>query len=399
MKPERTYKYRVAEVRGGERLFSAVHELRTGRLARANVDVALKVADDAEERHRFVATSLYSGESVAVILDEDADVVWSHRPDLGWRNHFVSRVRPSRIGEWITYNVNGGQAQGLPEPDATRAVVRVSLDGSRVQVLQLPDTHHDFFELGDGTLALLKYDRREVDGHTYIGDALVEVAPDGTERRVWTAWDHFELDPEQVVGPLASWSHANALYYDKEEQAYYVSLRNFDSIVKIDQATGEQLWVLGGEASDFAEADGSKALFHHQHQFDLLEDGIVVFDNGRVETQDSRVVQYRLDPAVGLATKVWEQHATPPMFCAALGDVDRLDDGNTLITWSAAGQIEEVTPAGEVIWRIRAQLGAAFGFTLHRQLLTDVVHAEMPVPDMDLLRLQAPGVRADAMAE
>jgi len=389
MKPERTYRYRIAEVRSGDRRFSAIHELQTGKLARVDVDVVLKVADEAGAQRRFVATSLYSSESVAVILDGDGDVVWSHRPDLGWPNHFVTRVRQARIGEWITYNVDGGQAQGLPEPDPTRAIVRVSLDGAREQVLVLPDTHHDFFELGDGTLALLKYDRREVDGHTYIGDAVVEVSPDGSERQVWTVWDYFELDPENVVGPQASWSHANAMYYDKDAGAYYVSLRNFDCIVKIDQASGEQLWVLGGERSDFALSDGSEALFHHQHQFDLVENGIVVFDNGLVETQDSRAVEYRLDPAVGLATKVWEQHADPPMFCAALGDVDRLDNGNSLVTWSSAGQIEEVSPEGEVIWRVRAELGAAFGFTLHRQLLTDVVHAEMPVPDLNLLQHQS----------
>ena len=399
MKPQRTYKYRIAEVQGGERLLSAVHELQTGKLEKVDVGVVLKVADEAGAQRRFVATSMYSSQSVAVIVDGDGDVVWSHRPDLGWPSHFVPRVRQSRVGEWITYNVGGGQTQGTPEPDATRAIVRVSLDGAREQVLMLPDTHHDFFELGDGTLALLKYDRREIADHTYIGDALVEVHPDGTERQVWSVWDHFELDPDNVVGPLASWSHANALYFDKEEPAYYVSLRNFDCIVKIDPTSGDQQWVLGGEHSDFALSDGSTDLFRHQHQFDVLEDGIIVFDNGLVETLDSRVVQYRLDPALGLATRVWEQHADPSMFCAALGDVDRLENGNTLITWSPAGQIDEVDPDGNVVWRVRAELGAAFGFTLHRQILTDVVHAEMPVPDLDLLQFQASAPRTIPLGE
>ena len=386
MKSQRTYLYRITEVGDEGRLRSEMHELQTGGLQRSDVEVVLKVADPAGARRRFVATSLYSNQSAAVIVDGDGDIVWSHQPDLGWSNHFVTRVRPFRLGEWVTYNVGGGQAQGLPEPDPTRAIVRVSLDGTREHVLDLPDTHHDFFELGDGTLALLKYDRREVDGQTYIGDAVVEVSPDGTERQIWTAWDHFELDPDNVVGPLASWSHANAIYFDKEDEAYYVSLRNFDCIVKIDQSTGDQVWALGGEYSDFALSDGSTALFHHQHQFELLDDGIVVFDNGLVETQDSRVVQYRLDPEQGLATRVWERHAQPALFCAALGDVDRLDNGNTLITWSSAGQLEEVNPAGDVVWRVRAELGAAFAFTRHRKALTDLADEERPVLDMDLLQ-------------
>ena len=386
MKPETAYQVRVAEVRSGERYYSSAFEVRTGTLPAASVELALSQVDEDRATRRFLATSLYSDRSTAVILDGDGDVVWSHTPpDLGWENAFVSRVRQARIGEWITYNVSGGQAHGLPEPDLTRAVVRVSLDGSREQVMLLPDTHHDFFELGDGSLALLRYDRREIDGIPWIGDAVVVIAPDGSERQVWTAWDHFPFDADHVVGPHRAWSHANALFFDMREGAYYVSLRNFDSIVKIDATSGEQLWALGGETSSFVLPGGSVDLFDNQHQFDLVDGGIVVFDNGSPEDLDSRAVEYALDETTGVVQRVWEHHSDPPLFCAAMGDVDRLDNGNTLITWSAAGQVEEVTPAGEVVWRLRAQIGAGFGFSLWRQTLTDTVHAELPIPDMGVL--------------
>jgi len=389
MKPRSTYRVRLAEVRSGERLFSADHEVQTGALPTMPVQLSLIQMDEGRATRRFLATSLYSSASMAVILDGDGQVVWADAPpDLGWDDHFVSRVRQARVGEWITYSLSGGHPHGLPEPDLTRAIVRVSLDGAREQILLLPDTHHDFFELGDGTLALLRYDRREVDGVTWIGDALVEIAPDGSERQVWTAWDHFPFDAENVVGPHRAWSHANAVHFDKAEGAYYVSVRNFDCIVKIDASTGEQLWVLGGAQSSFTLPDGGKELFVHQHQFDLVDGGIVVFDNGAAEKLDSRAVEYALDESAGTATRVWEHHADPPLFCAAMGDVERLDNGNTLITWSSAGRIDEVTPGGEVVWRLNSHLGAGFGFSLWRQTLTDVVHAELPIPDMAVFAQQ-----------
>ena len=56
-----------------------------------------------------------------------------------------------------------------------------------------------------------------------------------------------------------------------------------------------------------------------------------------------------------------------------MGDVYRLPNGNTLITWSALGQIDEVTPDGEVVWRLRSEIGKGFGFTMWRENLSNIV--------------------------
>jgi hypothetical protein len=39
------------------------------------------------------------------------------------------------------------------------------------------------------------------------------------------------------------------------------------------------------------------------------------------------------------------------MFSACCGTVQRLPNGNTVVTESEAGRAFEVTPAGEVVWR------------------------------------------------
>jgi hypothetical protein len=49
-----------------------------------------------------------------------------------------------------------------------------------------------------------------------------------------------------------------------------------------------------------------------------------------------------------------------------LGDVQRLPNGNTLITYSTSGIIEEVTSSGDLVQTISAN---SFGYTSFRETL------------------------------
>lgn len=83
--------------------------------------------------------------------------------------------------------------------------------------------------------------------------------------------------------------------------------------------------------------------FVHQHAPEVQADGtILVYDNGNdrpgpdgapLDPPFSRVVGYEIDPA-GEAELVWEYRRDSrgiPVYAQAVGDVDRLDNGNTLI--------------------------------------------------------------------
>jgi hypothetical protein len=48
------------------------------------------------------------------------------------------------------------------------------------------------------------------------------------------------------------------------------------------------------------------------------------------------------------ATRVWVYPGNART-SGIYGDVQRLDNGNTLVTYSTSGVIEEVTPAGDVV--------------------------------------------------
>jgi hypothetical protein len=110
------------------------------------------------------------------------------------------------------------------------------------------------------------------------------------------------------------------------------------------------------------EPDNSSDIFQHQHQFEVLEDSFLVFDNDGSTNPTSRVLEYRLDPDSGTAEQIWSYVPDPNLYTFVLGDVNRFDDGDTLITWSVLGQIDRVSDSGSVGWTLNTSIGYIFGF-------------------------------------
>ncbi len=370
LKPGRQYEYRAVEV-GGEQTFEGQSEtLSTGILTVPMPSVTATVSEPGHDRG-FLVTSMLAQPSAAVIFDADGDCVWAHRPEVDWERLYIPRVRLSRVGEWVIYHA--ATTLGVEESDVEvqRWIVRVSLDGSSQDVVSIPGAHHDFIEHGDGTIATIAKDRKTVEDEVVEGDRILEVSWDGSQRQIWSTWDHFHYDPNREYGePGSGWTHANALQYDKDEDAYYLSLRNLDTLVKIDRTSGEVRWTFGGDDSTFSIPAEP---FQRQHQFRVIDDHVLVFDNGTPEDMDSRVVEYVLDESTHTAQLVWEHHNDPPLFSIGMGDVERLPGGNTLVTWSSPGQVDEVAPDGRVVWRLQAEMGSGVGYTVWRRALFPAV--------------------------
>lgn len=295
-----------------------------------------------------------------VLLSPDGVITWAWPEE---RPLDVYRARHLRDGSGVIYNA----ASVSGDPSADSELVKVSWDGTQVETIPVPLLAHDFVELVDGTLTAIVVEYRPgSDGVDIRGDKLVEIAPDGTQTTVWSAWDCF--DPEITPGdePALGWTFVNALNVADDESAYYISIRNFSSIVKIDRASGACEWAVGGEAGTF-EIDGVS--FKHEHQFKVFDDRLLVFDNAGLANNKSRVVEYQLDVAAQTATEVWRFEPDPPLNSFVLGDVDRLDDGDTLVTWSVAGQIDRVSPDLTRSFSLNTELGYAFGFMTARTSL------------------------------
>lgn len=211
----------------------------------------------------------------------------------------------------------------------------------------MPDSgliHHDFVRtVRNTTLTILRF-RQGAVRH----DEIVEVDRGGAIVWRWNSLDH--LDRLADRGPAehgSDWLHTNSvsLFSDGD---LLVSLRNLNRLVRIDYPSGEIVWSWGEE------------VLGHQHAAEVLPDGnILVFDNGVYRTSElcdddscsSRALE--IDPATGEVVWLFEGDG---LLSIGFGDVDRLPNGNTLITFGWIARILEVTPAGRVVWDFQSEI-------------------------------------------
>lgn len=302
----------------------------------------------------YVLTSVIGGSAAAMLMDETGAVVWWMPSETRGR---VPRVRPrhDQRGIWLA------GAQGWPEEGGQ--FLSLDWQGEVLEGWEEYDFSHDFVEWSDGRLAFLTYDERQVEelGQSAIGGTLVERAPDGTERAVWTTWDTWVPGEDGAVSETGYWTGLNALSLDEEAGTYTVGSRGLNAFVVLDAATGQVLRQIGGPQSDYAFPEPDDAP-QNQHQAQWLEDGLLVFDN-RVEAEGSRVVELALDEDQATATARWSWQPEPSLYVYAMGDVHRAGDGSTLVTWSTAGRIDDLGPQGELRCSYEMNLGHAFGFS------------------------------------
>ena len=368
MKPNSTYHVRISVDSGGKTHVSDDYSLTTGPRPNdlPDLTVDLRYADQSQMAHGgYLVTSVFGAPPTAVIVDGDGEYVWWHSAP---KEFPVSRTRLSQDGKWVYYwtpNVNGPAPNGK-DAQANQALYRVSIDGSVEESFDLVDGHHDFFELPDGTMAFIEYDKRKIDGEEVWGDRIVELNPaTGLTKEIYTIFDDFEYDPDAQQDPMdhgVNWSHGNALRYDESDDSYYLGFRVFSSIIKVDREEGTLQWVLGGAANEFA---GGKDIFDSQHGFQIVEGGLVVFDNGDPKRNYSQVLHLSVDEDNLIVDHDWIYQAHPSTFSYSLGDVLCLPNGNFLADFSNGGQMDEFTADGELVWRLNGSLGGAFGYVVY----------------------------------
>jgi hypothetical protein len=194
------------------------------------------------------------------------------------------------------------------------------------------------------------------------GDQVVELGIDGTERVVWNAWDQLAVERHQgwnltEADGYSDWTHANGLAYDVNDDSYYLSLYWLSAVVKIDRATGQTVWTLGGTQSDFTF--GAEGPFGRIHAPEPVPGGVLFFDNEAAG--GSRGRQLSLDVDVGAAADVWSFQRSDGRETTVLGDVDRYADGDTLLAWGDIGEASLVSESGAVRWRVGVHPGIVIG--------------------------------------
>ena len=249
---------------------------------------------------------------------------------------------------------------------------RISWDGTVVWSLEDLFITHDFTELPDGTIAVLRLSKvpaevaakvsggvpgTELDGQMW-GDQIVEVNPRTNAEKVVfdiaTAW-HPEDHPLPAFMPRSEWTHANAIFYTPSDpithsEAYLISFRDVSTIMLVSRRTGEIIWSYGGPW-----------VLDQQHDSTLLANGhVLLFDNGQYRqnaVSASRILE--IDPVANKVVWSYSGYGVvgSNFYSPITGGAQRLPNGNTLATLGTKGQLMELTSDKSVVWDYRVGLG------------------------------------------
>lgn len=221
-----------------------------------------------------------------------------------------------------------------------------------------PEQHHHIEKLDDGSYVMLRH-AEDPDWPGLSLDQIVQIDADHETLWTWSAFDHLAL-PDTATGDF---THMNALTVDGEH--VYVNSRNLSTLFKLDRATGEVLWRLGRGRDFAADLDAADPWFSFQHAPELQEDGSWLFYDNDGLDDHTRVLQLAIDEDLMTSEVVWEFPGDAAVDAWYLddwhseiwGDVDRLDNGNVLVTAGTRdtddqSRVFEVTPEGEVVWEM-----------------------------------------------
>jgi hypothetical protein len=173
----------------------------------------------------------------------------------------------------------------------------------------------------------------------------------------WHSLEHvgFEESTSAPVPDLEDaydYFHINSVEFDHDGNLL-VGSRKTSTIYKISRGTGEVIWRLGGERSDFAMGEGARFAF--QHDARRLADGTIsLFDNRGLDAGElSRGVVLELDEGSMEATLVREYTHPDRPFTPYQASVQHLPNGNAFVGWGNAPYLTEHGPNGELLFDAR----------------------------------------------
>ena len=234
--------------------------------------------------------------------------------------------------------------------------------------------HHDAIRLPNGnTMALTSEDQLlpipdadwpiEVDQIVWRGDKIIEWDPSGNEVWSWSCFDHYSLedwDYNQILMSFGlgfyDWTHSNAIWYDEQDDAVYISVRYLNRVTKIDYQTGNVIWNMGEDTPSGDAEVGNSLGFSMQHAVKILDNrNLMIYDNGNdFNPIVSRGLEISVseDDSTPLAEIVWEYQLPDSVSSGKMSDSDRLPNGNTLLTSTHSRYLLEVSPDSQRVWEV-----------------------------------------------
>jgi len=316
-----------------------------------------------------------TGTASVVLISTDGSIL--HKWDVD-----ASRARLLPNGNLLVIH---GSKWGLdvePWKSIRPQVTEYTWDGEVVWTHKVPDiAHHDVQRLDNGNtlfpyrvIVPAKDKTSIIDRNRRLSkirsDSIIEVRPDGTIAWEWEAHTHLNLNEcgkhacpsfkgSNAKKRSTDWTHINTTtlipenrWYDQGDTRFkpgnIMTLpRNWWTVLLIDKESKKEVWRYTGDYK------GGLSGGHEAHMIEKGLPGagnILVFDNGRQHHQGE---SYVLEINPQTKELVWIYDDGKRFFSKSAGSMQRLKNGNTLISEDVAGRLFEVTPSKEVVWEVK----------------------------------------------
>lgn len=223
--------------------------------------------------------------------------------------------------------------------------------------------NHELLMLPNGNALLMVYHNRTADltaigglsNATVLDLIIQEIDPNDQVVFEWNSKDYFAVSDtyQPIAGQaLIDYMHGNAIEVDSDGNLL-ISSRHLAEITKINRQTGAIIWRLGGKHNQFTFLNS--APFYYQHDIRRLANGhITLFDNRADQAPVySRAEEYALDEVNKTISLVWAYQSPVQGYSFAMGNTQRLANGNTLIGWgTGVPTLTEATPTGSVVFEL-----------------------------------------------
>lgn len=299
-----------------------------------------------------------------MILDGEGRLVWFRPVELEERDAMDFKVQTYGGEDVLTWweGVHSGYGRGdyIIFDDSYEEIKRLRAGNG------YEGDHHEFLITPRGTALITIYHETPHDLSAAGGQA-EDVVVDGIAQELdvatgevlfeWHSLEHvdvsesyYELTPD-LEAPY-DYFHINSIEEDGEDHLL-ISARRTSTVYKIERASGEVVWRLGGRRNDFEMGEGAR--FDFQHDARRHPDGtITLFDNrGEAMNEASRGIRLRLDEEAMTAELVAEYTIPEDPFATYQANVQDLPNGTVFVGWGSAPYLSEHARGGELLFEAR----------------------------------------------
>lgn len=353
----------TAITRRNHRTWTCTGTVRTGNLPAGLPQLSVTIDDRAKQSpERYLLGSVMGEPSALFAIDRGGEWRWV-------------RVGDPAIASPDAEHAIGGPDVLFNEQSAGRStdigdIVQLRPDGSTRRTLDAPLSHHMFAQGPGGRIAFLAIDVRPWtdpdSGETMqlVGDKVQEIRDGGEIVTLFDTWDHVDPVPDpnwdsHFYPQGKDWTHANGINWDPDRGSYLVSFGNVRIVFEIDAETGDVIRQLGGRGGYQFTPDSTR--FLHQHDPRYLDDHTLIVALSKGGGTGSGAAEYTIDDDRRNLTEIWQYGLDGDLRTQSLGQGIPLENGDVLVSYGGTGVIQEVTPAGDVVWELKTAFGSAFG--------------------------------------